>query len=427
MKEEWKDKLQSSMADYKESAPEDLWNDISKVLSANEKNIIGKQEKPKKNSKLIVISTIAAAACITGMIGIFFNTNKTENEKKVLTAEKQTRNIVKNKDTEKGNAESKIIAYAQSTKEYPEKTTVEKLSTLSEKLSTLSDESNNSVENLGDKENNIDKCSNRAEKKEQKPTAIKRNYSYSKNFTQYSSQNNTYKAESKKENRSKITASMFAANTMTNGGTQTATVMPVANDALFFCIPDNKNDANRNTHYLVGKNENDKVKHHQPIRFGFSVRYSLTSKIGIETGVTYSYLSSDIKQGTDDNYNITQQKLHFIGIPINLDYSLWRNKWLNVYASIGGMAEKNIKGKTSTEYRLNGKVLSEDNENIKMKELQWSTNIAAGIQLNAIKGIGVYVEPGVGYYIDNGSNIKTAYSEKPLCFNLKFGIRYSFE
>ena len=91
------------------------------------------------------------------------------------------------------------------------------------------------------------------------------------------------------------------------------------------------------------------------------------------------------------------------------------------------MAEVNVKGRTTATTELDSKVVDTEEEDIRMKRMQWSVNAAAGAQLNIYKGIGLYVEPGVGYYIDNGSEIKTAYTDKPFNFNFKLGLRYSIK
>ena len=48
------------------------------------------------------------------------------------------------------------------------------------------------------------------------------------------------------------------------------------------------------------------------------------------------------------------------------------------------------------------------------------------MQLNLSSVVGLYVEPGVSYYFDNGSSVSNIYKEKPLNFNLEFGLRFSF-
>ena len=54
---------------------------------------------------------------------------------------------------------------------------------------------------------------------------------------------------------------------------------------------------------------------------------------------------------------------------------------------------------------------------------QWSVDASAGVQYNFSDSFGLYAEPGVGYYFDNGSNVKTIYKEKPFNFNLNVGFR----
>ena len=58
--------------------------------------------------------------------------------------------------------------------------------------------------------------------------------------------------------------------------------------------------------------------------------------------------------------------------------------------------------------------------------MQCSLNAAAGLQFNILPNLGVYAEPGVGYYFNNGSKVETIYKEKPFNFNLKAGLRLSF-
>ena len=44
-----------------------------------------------------------------------------------------------------------------------------------------------------------------------------------------------------------------------------------------------------------------------------------------------------------------------------------------------------------------------------------------------IPQLGVYVEPGVRYYIDNGSRIENYYKDKPVSFSLQLGLRLNIE
>ena len=46
-------------------------------------------------------------------------------------------------------------------------------------------------------------------------------------------------------------------------------------------------------------------------------------------------------------------------------------------------------------------------------------------QYDFSKLVGVYLEPGVSYYFDNGSDVRTIYKDKPFNFNLNLGVRFT--
>lgn len=174
-------------------------------------------------------------------------------------------------------------------------------------------------------------------------------------------------------------------------------------------------------------NEETHVKHHQPVRYGFSVRYRFNDKWSIESGMSYSYLRSDFTASTDSYKRETKQTLHYVGIPMTASYSLWRNKQINVYASVGGMVEKMVDGKTETT------TVDEDNkagtckESLSSNKLQFSAGASVGAEYLFTNQFGVYVEPGINYYFDNHSNITSIYTDKPLNFNLNLGLRLNIK
>ena len=83
-------------------------------------------------------------------------------------------------------------------------------------------------------------------------------------------------------------------------------------------------------------------------------------------------------------------------------------------------------GDTETDYTWKGRIKSSTHKDVREKPWQYSVNAAAGMQLNLSSVVGLYVEPGVSYYFDNGSSVSNIYKEKPLNFNLEFGLRFSF-
>ncbi len=153
------------------------------------------------------------------------------------------------------------------------------------------------------------------------------------------------------------------------------------------------------------------IKHHQPISFGLSVRKALGKGFSLESGLTYTLLSSDAKLA--DNDQQIEQKLHYIGIPLRANWNFLDKKLVTLYVSGGGMVEKCVYGKLGSEKET-------------VKPLQFSVSGAVGAQLNATKRVGVYVEPGVAYYFDDGSDIQTIRKENPFNFNIQAGIRLTY-
>lgn len=174
-----------------------------------------------------------------------------------------------------------------------------------------------------------------------------------------------------------------------------------------------------------GKSVKTEYKHRLPVRVGLNVAYRLTDRLSVESGVSYTRLSSDMKDGTKDNYSSGSQKLDYIGIPLNVKYRAFGYRRLSVYASAGLLTEKCVSGKTTHEYVISGEKKKHETEDVAAKPWQLSVNAALGAQFDVLRNVGVYVEPGVSYYFDDRSPLSTIYKEKPLNFNLNMGVRYT--
>ena len=174
-----------------------------------------------------------------------------------------------------------------------------------------------------------------------------------------------------------------------------------------------------------GKSVKTEYKHRLPVRVGFNVAYRLTDRLSVESGVSYTRLSSDMKDGTKDNYSSGSQKLDYIGVPLNVKYRAFGYRRLSVYASAGLLTEKCVSGKTTHEYVISGEKKKHEAEDVTAKPWQLSVNAALGAQFDVLRNVGVYVEPGVSYYFDDRSTLSTIYKEKPLNFNLNLGVRYT--
>ncbi|MBD5274975.1 MAG: hypothetical protein HDS37_02560 [Bacteroides sp.] len=162
--------------------------------------------------------------------------------------------------------------------------------------------------------------------------------------------------------------------------------------------------------------------HRLPVRASIDFSWSVGYGQSVGTGVTYSYLRSDIRYGYSDSPIFkASQCLHFLGVPVNVRYTPWSFGNLGIYVSAGFMAEKCIAGQIKESdpqypvYRYDG---------CDSRPFQLSFNAAAGVQYSLAHKCAVFIEPGVDIYLNNGSRLRTIYSEKPLTFNVNVGLRF---
>ena len=163
--------------------------------------------------------------------------------------------------------------------------------------------------------------------------------------------------------------------------------------------------------------------HRAPLAFGLSVRWALNDDWALESGLTYTRLVSDVNVG----YSKGEQKLHYVGVPLKVNRRLWSNRWLEVYGSAGGMLEKCISGSQKLTQKVSKDISIEEETDLKVHELQASLNAALGVQLKLNDRVGIYAEPSVVYYFEDGSEVETIRKEHPLNLNFQVGLRFTFQ
>lgn len=172
-----------------------------------------------------------------------------------------------------------------------------------------------------------------------------------------------------------------------------------------------------------GMDVETKKHYNLPVRAGIRMSVPLTDALAVESGITYTLLSSSVESGSDENYYHTKQTLHYVGIPLKLRYKLWSSKRIGIYVSGGGMVEKCVSGRAKTKFIIGGSRNSVEEQKVSEKPLQLSATLSAGIEANIAKNTSLFIEPGASYYIDNHSSVDNVYKDKPFNFDLNIGIR----
>ena len=137
------------------------------------------------------------------------------------------------------------------------------------------------------------------------------------------------------------------------------------------------------------------MEHNQPISFGITLSKELIDGLSIESGLVYSYLYSKVRNASSSLDERESQHLHYIGVPLSVNYTVFSFNKLNLYASVGGMIEKDVCGnrkKLSEEETIgNGQSLKREVEPISQRNPQLSLNVG-GTLLPVIQPVKVIRE-----------------------------------
>lgn len=163
-----------------------------------------------------------------------------------------------------------------------------------------------------------------------------------------------------------------------------------------------------------------------PISLGLGVRFYLTQRLSVGTGVDFSILErtfsgiyTEVQDGTivrtinSDIHNT----LHYIGVPVVLSYDFLQTNRLSLYVHGGGVVEKALSNKYRIENRPKDVIFRESVDGV-----QLSAGAGLGIKFKLTDKFGLYLDPSVKYYFDCKQPVSIR-TQQPLMFNLEAGLR----
>lgn len=444
MKEKTRKDMQQKLADYRQPAPDLSWSELETALASN------------KKTALIPMWTkrVAAAAAVLLIVGLGWRLSQTDNHTKEQqkTASTTISEIKASTEETAIQEESQPVATEQSVDEggVPLKPQIKPQKLTARVENMTEDHGENTAESEADTENaDVARAIDSHDEAQptpqdhqtegrqdevinDKPHSIERHVADLSNLQRRAVQKNRLTAKVYYSNsfsdfksmNSIPQVGMYAEADAFYINLNDSSMTPGGEMAGAAGVNDKQHHIGKSLHPRYAPNDDiiqEYADHHLPLRLGLSFRYQLTQKWSVETGLTYTYLSSDIKRKVAANPFLFQieQKLHYVGIPVNAEYLLLENKHFNVYASAGTMVEKMVRGRRNDEY--NGQ-----SEKVSIHPLQFSLNCAAGAEWKMSRLLSVYAEPGLTYHFDNHSHVPTYYQDKPLGFNLNLGVRIDF-
>ena len=168
-----------------------------------------------------------------------------------------------------------------------------------------------------------------------------------------------------------------------------------------------------------------KTHHSLPLTYSLSLRYQANKRIGLESGLQYTRLNSLFQTGEGANRIDEKQRIDYLGVPLKVSYRIWTGKHVGIYTSAGVTLEIPVKQAVTTKYILNNQPQLSGSHHLDVP-LQWSTGAGIGVQYNITPSISIFAEPGVQYYIPDGSGFETYRTQHPFTITIPAGLRFTW-
>ena len=440
--QDWTSKLQEQLAGYQEPVSHDLWAGIEQSLAQN--NIASVSSNPqtiasessestdlhvgteaKKNARIVYFKRWSAAAAAVALLGIggsyvYLHQEDVEKGNLQLAASQPAPSHAVSADLQSAASQPApshvVSADLQSAASQPVPSHVvsaDLQSAASQKKASdvLKKESENEISLLAEKSDH--KALTRSTDHHAEAYASQ-SYHFEKN-EEVSGWSMQLYAEN-------LTPSLGGVNSDASGGYNDFSYGTMA-EPMPGVIPDPTAGGIYGEEYLLAsykaiqRSQQGNAKHHAPVSVGLQVAFGIAPRLSLSTGLVYTRTSSDFyPYAPSSSYNV-HQVLHYVGIPVGLNYEFWQSGGFHAYVMAGAEADYNVKNDTEEE--------GVKKENAKRDRVQFSGKASLGAQYDITPKVGLYIEPGAKYYFDNGSHVENTFKDKKLNFNLQFGLRFN--
>ena len=432
MNDKWINDIRSRMDNYSEPLPAGLWEKIESEISTPAPKVIPMWRK--------WTSVAAAAALVLAISSVSVWYWSTDSELKEVNSALTDNNEIR-QEYKSDNVIQEVQTVESSDKQlqaeavnYSSKTIVNLASgnnadslnvariALSENIQTVDTESTDSeLKKEVDAEDEASIKENRMKRMREDRKTMRRNASYLAMSDNKRSKGNGVQLGVMTGNIPYSSSNSFSG--MSRLAIPTKSVSQV-NDVVVGEVSDATASYSQMLFNNMGRQTYTDIKHHMPVTVGASVKWNLNEHWALESGLNYTYLYSELRSGAK-SYIEDKQKLHYVGIPLKVQRSVWSNSIFSFYASAGGMMEKCVSGSVETVCVDDNNRKSFGNEKLDVKPLQFSVLASVGLQANFNKLLSLYLEPGMIYYFDDNTDIITIRKDKPFNFNLQLGLRFN--
>ena len=401
--EDWTQQLKDKLADHQVAPPDDLWNAIEARLD---------EAQPRRRVTPLwhrwAAAAVMALLLAGGALVLWGNRGEDRSERSEAGGERiaeamKSANV--DADVTKGVVEEQPVE---------EKTTEEKLVALKPKaLKPVAQQKEEQEPQTVVTDEQVSESQNTETSVPQEET-LPTEKTTAQTMPRPQNAFEIEKTEKKRSDRRPLTATLFAENRVE--GQQGIERVQMSHEMYQKFGTRNSVDASRMAEPVWLTDYEEREHHDRPLTLGLQLRYPVTDRLSLNSGIVYTKLKSEFTKVLKGNEIGQQQFLHYVGVPLGLQYRLLTFGPLSLYASAGGQADWNV----SARIRINGKDVDIDKDHC-----QWSVAGSVGLAYHLTSHIGLYVEPNVRHYFDNHSDIQNFFKDKPTNLGLQLGVQVS--
>lgn len=431
--QDWTSKLQDQLAGYQESVSHDLWAGIEQSLAHSETG---------KKARIVYFkrwSAAAAAVALLGIGGSYVYLHQKDVEKahlQLAASQPAPSHVVSHAVSADLQSAASSVVVRQSAPSHVVSSDLQSAASQSKMGNTLVEESENEISLLAE---NSDPAEPVSEDKATDSSTDHKTLTRSSDHkvltrstdhhaAAYASQSYHFEKNEEVSGWSmqlyaeNLTPSLGGVNSDASGSYRDYSHGTMA-EPMPGVIPDPTAGGIYGEEYLLAsykaiqRSQQGNAKHHAPVSVGLQVAFGIAPRLSLSTGLVYTRTSSDFyPYAPSSSYNV-HQVLHYVGIPVGLNYEFWQSGGFHAYVMVGAEADYNVKNDTEEE--------GVKKEDAKRDRVQFSGKASLGAQYDITPKMGLYIEPGAKYYFDNGSHVENTFKDKKLNFNLQFGLRFN--
>lgn len=160
-------------------------------------------------------------------------------------------------------------------------------------------------------------------------------------------------------------------------------------------------------------------RNYLPITFGITAEKRINTWLGLESGVSYTYLRTDFEY----MHSTIRCNWHYLEIPLKVNMYAFNTSRFSFYGSVSGKLSipvySNAQVPSASIYRVDKGGRFRSNP-------VWSAGGSIGISYRLSERINLYVEPSLQYHFRHEFKVPNLWTDDPWSFSIPIGIRFNW-